>query len=87
MSTALLMRINCSSCHTSIFKLLAFSYLLPGLSPTTTTDVLELTEDDTFPPRLSIISVALSLVMLTSVPVNTNVFPLNSSFSSSLHIN
>ena len=45
-------------------------------------DVLELTDEDTFPPKFSIISLALSLVMLTSVPVRTNVFPLNSSFSS-----
>ena len=57
-------------------------YDLYGEDPTTTTEVLELTDDDTLPPSDSIISLALSLVILTKLPVKTKVLPLNSSFSS-----
>ena len=65
-----------------IFNDKALSYLLPGESPTITTEVLELTEDDTLPPRSSIILLASSLVILIKLPVRTKVLFLNSSFSS-----
>ena len=58
----------------------ALSYLLPGLSPTITPDVLLVTLDVTLAPNDSKIFVNSSLLYSFKVPVRTNVFPSNLSF-------
>ena len=59
----------------------AFSYLLPGFSPTITTDVFLLTESVTLPPNDSIFSLISSRALL-NVPDITKV--LSVKFSSSI---
>ena len=73
--------LNSSSVQIGIPSFNAFSYLLPGFSPTITTDVFLDTESTVFPPKDSIFSLASSLVNIVKLPVSTKLFPAKSSSS------